>query len=79
MDVVGIIVGHGWVGGPLYQAVDAAVNDHQGVDVQDGVLAVVVDEGAILDLLVLFFEVGREGWAVATALVDNVSSWESLT
>lgn len=35
---------------------------------QDGVLAVGVDEGAVFDALVLFFEVGGEGGAVAAAL-----------
>jgi len=68
LDVVGVVVRHCWVGGPLDQAVDAAVDDHQGVDVQDGVLAVVVDEGAVFDALVLLFEVGGEGGAVAAAL-----------
>jgi hypothetical protein len=52
----------------LDEAVDAAVDDHQGVDVQDGVLAVVVDERAVFDALVLFFEVGGEGGAVAATL-----------
>jgi hypothetical protein len=52
----------------LDEAVDAAVDDHEGVDVQQGVLAVVVDEGAVGDLLVLGFEVGGEGGAVAAAL-----------
>jgi hypothetical protein len=52
----------------LDEAVDAAVDDHKGVDVQDGVLAVVVDEGAVFDALVLLFEVGGEGGAVAAAL-----------
>lgn len=68
LDVVGVVVGHCWVGGPLDEAVDAAVDDHEGVDVQDGVLAVVVDERAVFDALVLFFEVGRKGGAVAAAL-----------
>jgi hypothetical protein len=68
LDVVGVVVGHGGVGGPLDQAVDAAVDDHQGIDVQDGVLAIVVDEGAVEDLLVLGFEVGGEGRAVSAAL-----------
>jgi hypothetical protein len=53
----------------LDEAVDAAVDDHEGVDVQDRVLAIIVDEGAIGDLLVLGFEVGREGGAVAAALL----------
>jgi len=61
-------VGHRGVGGPLDEAVDAAVDDHEGVDVQEGVFAVVVDEGPVCDLLVLFFEVGGEGGAVASAL-----------
>jgi hypothetical protein len=68
LDAVGVVVGHGRVGGPLDEAVDAAVDDHEGVDVQQGVLAVVVDEGAVGDLLVLGFEVGGEGGAVAAAL-----------
>lgn len=68
LDVVGVVVGHCWVGGPLDEAVDAAVDDHQGVDVQDGVLAVVVDEGAVFDALVLLFEIGGEGGAVAATL-----------
>jgi hypothetical protein len=68
LDAVGVVVGHCGVGGPLDEAVDAAVDDHEGVDVQEGVFAVVVDEGAVGDLLVLFFEVGGEGWAVASAL-----------
>jgi hypothetical protein len=68
LDAVGVVVGHSGVGGPLDEAVDAAVDDHEGVDVQEGVFAVVVDEGAVGDLLVLFFEVGGEGWAVASAL-----------
>lgn len=72
LDVVGVVVGHCRVGGPLDQAVDAAVDDHQGVDVQDGVLAVVVDERAVFDALVLFFEVGGEGGAVAAALESGV-------
>jgi hypothetical protein len=36
--------------------------------VQDCVLAIVVDECAVLDLLVLLFEVGGESGAVAAAL-----------
>lgn len=68
LDVVGVVVGHCRIGGPLDQAVDAAVDDHQCVDVQDGVLAVVIDKRAVFDALVLFFEVGREGGAVAAAL-----------
>lgn len=35
---------------------------------KDGIFAVVIDEGAVLDLLVLFFEVCGESWAVASAL-----------
>jgi hypothetical protein len=38
--------------------------------VQDGVLAVVVDERSVFDSLVLFFEVGSECWAVAAALCE---------
>ena len=68
LDVVGVVVRHCRVGGPLNEAVDAAVDDHQGVDVQSGVLAVVVDERTIFDALVLLFEVGGEGGAVAAAL-----------
>lgn len=41
---------------------------------EDGVLAVVVNEGAVLNFLVLFFEVCGEGWAVAATL-DCVSSY----
>lgn len=40
---------------------------------EDGVFAVVVDKGAVFDALVLLFEVGGEGWAVAAAL-GRVSS-----
>ena len=69
LDAVGVVVCHCGVGGPLDEAVDAAVDDHEGVDVQDRVLAIIVDEGAIGDLLVLGFEVGREGGAVAAALL----------
>jgi hypothetical protein len=69
LDAVGVVVGHGGVSGPLDEAVDAAVDDHEGVDVQERVLAVVVDKGAVGDLLVLGFEVGREGGAVAAALL----------
>lgn len=68
LDAVGVVVGHCRVGGPLDEAVDAAVDYHEGVDVQEGVFAVVVGEGAVDDLLVLFFEVGGEGGAVAAAL-----------
>jgi hypothetical protein len=46
--------------------------------VQDRVLAVVVDEGAVGDLLVLGFEVGREGGAVAAALICGISGWKVL-
>jgi hypothetical protein len=77
LDAVGVVVGHGGVGGPLDETVDAAVDDHEGVDVQQGVLAVVVDEGAVGDLLVLGFEVGGEGGAVAAALVGLVG-WKVL-
>jgi hypothetical protein len=55
----------------LHEAVDAAVDYHEGIDVQDGVLAIVVDERTVLDALVLFFEVGREGGAVAAALEES--------
>ena len=68
LDIVGVVVRHCRVGGPLDEAVDAAVDDHQGVDVQNRVLAVVVDERAVFDALVLLFEVGGESWAVAAAL-----------
>jgi len=44
--------------------------------VQDGVLAVVVDKGAVLDSLILLFEVGGEGGAVAAALLNPVSDWK---
>jgi hypothetical protein len=71
LDVVGIVVGHCRVSGPLHEAVDAAVDYHEGIDVQDGVLAIVVDERTVLDALVLFFEVGREGGAVAAALEES--------
>jgi hypothetical protein len=36
--------------------------------VEEGVFAVGVDERAVLDPLILFFEVGGEGGAVAAAL-----------
>jgi hypothetical protein len=68
LDAVGVVVGHCRVGGPLDEAVDAAVDYHESVDVEEGVFAVVVGEGAVGDLLVLFFEVGGEGGAVAAAL-----------
>lgn len=35
---------------------------------EDGILAVVVDKGAVFDALVLLFEVGGKGWAVAATL-----------
>ena len=78
LDAVGVVVCHCVVGGPLDEAVDAAVDDHEGVDVQDRVLAVVVDEGAVGDLLVLGFEVGREGGAVAAALICGICGWKVL-
>ena len=45
---------------------------------QDRVLAIIVDEGAIGDLLVLGFEVGGEGGAIAAALLGGISGWRVL-
>lgn len=73
LDSVGVVVRHGWIGRPLDEAIDAAVDDHQSVNVQNDIFAVIVYKGAVLDTLVLFFEVGGEGWAVAATLIRRQS------
>lgn len=71
LDVVGVVICEFGVEGLLDEEIDTAVDDTQGVEVDDELFACFID-GLVCDELVLLLEVGSKGRSVSSAVLFTV-------
>lgn len=68
LNPIRIVDGHGGIREVHCWAVNAAVDDHQRVKVQDESFPFHAFPGTVLDPLVLLLEEGSESWTISTAV-----------